>query len=1180
MPDPLDPLDPDRPLPPPGGAGPDEEDGDPAAAERLLAQRGQAAQRDTAGGRAGRFIRDAASTAAKEKDKTVLIIAVVGGVLLIAIVGIALLARKQQTAPAQVVYTPSFDVNMSSQEELRGFTKKTAQEVNEINAQLKELSATMKGLVERQDKTEGFVRDALKQARDDLDRVGNEKLRAAEEIAKTGVKATDPRTTSILKDFRDSLTGLKQSPAEAKARAAMLLRQAGVPDDQIRNILAEAAQQAGRIAVGDIAEPALGKAEIDTLPDWLRPQVPGVRDLIYGLAAAQGRYYPDQVLAEVKVHLRARDHAHSAALTDDLVRQVATIARVRRENLTPEMEDLLPYLVTLRDARKLGPTDRQGIADLVWSARDRLPEATTPGQMLAICHVVARAVGAVATKPGEDLGRKPLDDESARLATEVVTTAVANAIQLGRGQAEQYEIAGRALANYLDTARLTASDEQRKQVLLRAMAAATKRQQAERAEQAAPAPPTAPAPADKAARARGPDPADLLFFGPLRLDRGQAQRALVFALPLLLQSNGIDPAGAKAPAALIAAFEQVPRVAGEALPPALGKAMGGKDYFTAAIPQLSYALRMGESLAGIPLPISPGGRDEDSRAARVLRGVAIGAVYGPFVNDEAKAKAAAGDALAAVEAAPPLTPALAADITRQPAERPYAAIITAYDGFRPGRFGYPAARFQELAGRIAQLTGQIRELKSTAAELFQADQEGAYEEDARLLIPLAVAAHDDGQMPLNDLFTPVRADLYTFTALFLAEGRVSRETLGVLIPKYAAAMVEESGGATALVQTATEVVPGTLQEIHQQRAPAITADNLKEVVQQLGDEALPLVERKLVRQVVVARVMPRIRRADALADKALVASAAETAAHRASELVAAPYTPVRIDGWATQITNECRAILAGGEAQPNPAAVGRGPGGPGGKNGYWPVPTMLAVTGGGQLVGTSPTLMRTRQIIIPANTYGNAHLQTGVDAEIGGRGNVPVLLQMDFDWVGPANSHIVMRGCRVSGVANAMAGPERVSVDLKTLSYVFPSGREINSQVNGFVSDNLSGQYGALGTYKWNADKVLPYAVLSGGFAGAGEALKSNGQTTIVSNTTTTVANTGNKLQQAGYAGVADGFGLMADYVKATLNDIKPSVSVVNGQRVSVVLLEPVALNVPEAEFSYLQNGTSGGFAP
>ncbi len=1174
MSDPLDPLDPDRNLPPAGGgSAPDDEDGDPAAAERLLAQRGQTA------GRAGRFLRDAASTAAKEKDKTVLIVAVVGGVLLIAIVGIALLARKQQTAPSQVVYTPSFDVNMSSQEELRGFTKKTAQEVNEIDAQLKELSATMKGLVDRQDKTEGFVRDALKQAREDLDRVGNEKLRAAEEIAKIGAKAADPRTTSILKEFRDSLTGLKQSPAEAKARAAMLLRQAGVPEDQIRNILAEAAQQAGRIAVGDIAEAALGKAEIDTLPEWLRPHVPGVRDLVYGLAAAQGRFYPDQVLAEVKVHLRAREHARSAALTDDLVRQVATVARVRRENLTPEMEDLLPYLVTLRDARKLGPSDRQGIADLVWSARERLPEATNPGQMLAICHVVARAVGAVATKPGEDLSRKPLDDDSARLATEVVTTAVLNAIQLGRGQAEQYEIASRALANYLDTARLTASDEQKKQVVLRAMAAASKRQQADKAEKAEQAP---PAPAEKATAARphGPDPADLLFFGPLRLDRGQAQRALVFALPLLLQSNGIDPAGVKGPAALIAAFEQVPRVVSEALPPALGKAMGGKDYFTTAIPQLSYALRMGESLAGIPLTVTPGRTDEDSRAARVMRGVAIGAVYGPFVHDETKAKAAAGDALAAVEAAPPLTPALAADLARLPAERPYAAIITAYDGFRPGRFGYPAARFQELAGRIAQLTTQVRELKSVVAELFQSDQEGTYEEDARLLIPLAVAAHDDGQMPLNDLFALVRADLHTFTALFLAEGRVSRETLGVLIPKYAAAMVEESGGATALVQTATEIVPSTIQEIHQQRAPAITADNLKEVVQQLGDEALPLVERKLVRQVVVARVMPRIRRGGALADKALVASAGETAMRRAVELVAAPYTPVRIDGWATQITNECRAILAGGEAQPNPATVGRGAGGPGGKAGYWPVPTMLAVTGGGQLVGTSTSLMRTRQIIIPANTYGNAHLQTGVDAEIGGRGNVPVLLQMDFDWVGPANSHIVMRGCRVSGVANAMAGPERVAVDLKTLSYVFPSGREINSQVNGFISDNLSGQYGALGTYKWNADKVLPYAVLSGGLSGAGDALKSNGQTTIVSNTTTTVANSGNKLQQAGYAGIADGFGLMADYVKATLNDIKPSVSVVNGQRVSVVLLEPVVLNVPEAEFSYLQNGTGGGFAP
>ncbi|HEX3134004.1 MAG TPA: TrbI/VirB10 family protein, partial [Planctomycetota bacterium] len=229
----------------------------------------------------------------------------------------------------------------------------------------------------------------------------------------------------------------------------------------------------------------------------------------------------------------------------------------------------------------------------------------------------------------------------------------------------------------------------------------------------------------------------------------------------------------------------------------------------------------------------------------------------------------------------------------------------------------------------------------------------------------------------------------------------------------------------------------------------------------------------------------------------------------------------------------------------------------------------------------SSSLVRTKQIIIPANTYGNAHIQTGVDAEIGGKGNIPVMLQMDFDWVGPANSRIAMQGCRVSGAANAMAGPERVSIDLKTLSYVFPSGREINADIKGYVSDNIHGMYGVLGAYQWNASKVMPYAVVSGGFKGAADALKANSTTTIIGTTTTaTVANQGDQFKQALYGGVGEGFGIMSDYVKSVLSETHPSVSCPNSQRVSVVLLDPVVMQVPESEFDYLTKGSPGSFQP
>jgi hypothetical protein len=1136
----------------------------PSAADRLL------------GHKTSKIVKDTVERATREKDKTVIIMTIIGSAILIGVVGVALLNRKQVTQPQQMVYTPQFDVGMSSQEEIRSFTTKTAREVTEINRQISELSQTMKGLIERQDKTEGFVKDTLREAKDAFERSGSEKVKLMEEYAKLGQGAaqkSDPRTKLIIDDLRQSLAMLKESPAEAKARAATLLRQAGVPEDQIRNILAEVALQAGRIAVGDIAEAPATAEEIKSLPDWAQPYFATIHNRLGVIALTEGRFYPEQTAGDIGHMLKAKEHERAAEITDELCRKIADIARVRRENITPDMEDALPFLITARDQNKIARDDRAAVASLVFRAKDHVPAEATAGQLLSICHVVGRTIGATAAKTA-DSGFRQLDDNTTVFAVEVVTTAVGNAVQLGKNQAEQYDIAGRALANYLDTSRLTASDEQRKHIILRAMSGALKRH-GDHVDKQEPAV-KEPTPASKH------DPTDsILFFGPLRLDRLRVQRAMVYAIPSLMTANNIDSRGAKGAAAMVSAIEQVPRVVADMLPHYLGQPMGGRDYFQSALPQLIYALRMGESLGGIPLPVSADLSNESSREAELVRGAAIGAIFGPLIHDEEKAKAVAHDAAAQLEAKPPLTREAAAALAQVPDSEPVAAVLTAMDAVRPGRFAYPAERFQDVVIGINGLYVSARELRKQVRTQLVAGQEGVYDENIRILVPMSIASHDDLRIPVTDLIELARADVMNFTALFICEGRLSQLALEAMIPKYAPAMAEEAGGGSALVQTAIELIPATLYEIFSNRTPKVGADNISDVVQSLSDEASPVVEFRIVQQVVLSRVVPRIKRAGTLSDKESVSKALAHANKRVRDLVAAPYTPPRIDHWATVITDECRHIVSGGTVNAAAADVQGNPGNNGrGKGGMWPTPVMIPASVGGQLVGTSSSLVRTKQIVIPANTYGNAHVQTGVDAEIGGRGNIPVLLQMDFDWVGPANARIVMRGCRVSGIANAMAGPERVSIDLKTLSYVFPSGREINSEVKGYVADNLEGMYGVLGTYKWNAEKVLPYAVISGGFKGAADALKANSTTTIVGNsTTTTVANQGDQLKQALYGGVGEGFGIMSDYVQQVLKEVHPSVSTPNGQRVSVVLLEPVVMQVPEAEFEYLSAGSSGSFS-
>ncbi|HEX3133331.1 MAG TPA: hypothetical protein VHX44_07065, partial [Planctomycetota bacterium] len=748
---------PDQPLDPAGdqpSAHPSSQPSEPAdgtkpsAADRLL------------GRTTTRIVKETVQKARQESDKTIIMVVIIAAAVLIGIVGVALLNARKASQPQQMVYTPQFDVGMSSQEEIRSFTTKTSKEVTEINRQISELTKTMQGLIDRQDKTEKFVRDTMDQAKAAFERSGQDKVQRLEELARiTQAQQVDPRTAGIIEEFRRSLANFKESPAEAKARAVMLLRQAGVPENQIRNILAEAAQQAGRVAVGDIAEPPPSKEEVASLPAWVQPHVPALQNRLGVIALTEGRFYPEQVTSDVRDFLRAKEHERGGEISDALVIRLSEVARVRRENLTPEMEEVLPFLITARDQGKVARADKVAIAGLVWRSKDRYPSTITAGQLLSLCHVVARTVGAVSTT--DDQGFRPIDDASQGFALDVVTSAVVNGIQLGQNQSQQTITGGRALGNYLDTNRLTATEEQKTVLVRRAMATAFACFPAATQPEKPATAPTQPAPRD--ARSTTDAGETLLFFGPLRLDRGRVQRSLVYAIPALMESNAVDLHGAKGAAALVSAIEQVPRVIGEALNPYLGKPLGGKDFYAVALPQLIYAIRMGESLGSIPMPVSPEKQNEASREANLVRGAAIGTIFGPLLHDEAKAKAVASDATAQLEANPPLTPTIAASLAKVPDDRPVVAILLAMDAVRPGRFAYPPERFQEVVTTMRGMFKLARQLRDQLRDQFQGTQEGVFDENMRVLIPMSVASHDDVQVPVADLVTLVRADLLTYT---------------------------------------------------------------------------------------------------------------------------------------------------------------------------------------------------------------------------------------------------------------------------------------------------------------------------------------------------------------------------------------------------------------------------------
>lgn len=307
--------------------------------------------------------------------------------------------------------------------------------------------------------------------------------------------------------------------------------------------------------------------------------------------------------------------------------------------------------------------------------------------------------------------------------------------------------------------------------------------------------------------------------------------------------------------------------------------------------------------------------------------------------------------------------------------------------------------------------------------------------------------------------------------------------------------------------------------------------------------------------------------------------AVELVTQRAQEIVQPPYTPARIDQWASQLTDEANQVLT--KTGPTTRTVG-------GQNGLqrrptslWPASTTLQGATGSVPVGATLTQIRNKRITIPGQSYANGYLLIGATPEIGGRGNIPVSVQIEFQWVGPSFSRLPMTKARLGGVANAMAGPEKVAIDLDKLSLVLPSGRAIDHKCNAIVVDNKKGQYGAIGTYQWNLDKTIALAMLAGGGQGAADALKSATQTQIVTSTgpSVTVPATGDLGKQVVAGGVANSFGILTDHVKGVLKDVRPSVDATNGQRLTVFVVDPVEIDVTPEEYDALEQGENpGGF--
>lgn len=126
-------------------------------------------------------------------------------------------------------------------------------------------------------------------------------------------------------------------------------------------------------------------------------------------------------------------------------------------------------------------------------------------------------------------------------------------------------------------------------------------------------------------------------------------------------------------------------------------------------------------------------------------------------------------------------------------------------------------------------------------------------------------------------------------------------------------------------------------------------------------------------------------------------------------------------------------------------------------------------------------------ITLPSGSFVKAKNITGVEAPEGKA--LPVLMQLDYAFIGPNRSKIDLSGCFMIAKSMGNLSIERAEIQATKLSCVSRSGRSFELEINGFVADNKDNSFGMIGEVSSKQDNAAAMAFLSSIVEGVGGAI-------------------------------------------------------------------------------------------
>jgi conjugal transfer pilus assembly protein TraB len=209
---------------------------------------------------------------------------------------------------------------------------------------------------------------------------------------------------------------------------------------------------------------------------------------------------------------------------------------------------------------------------------------------------------------------------------------------------------------------------------------------------------------------------------------------------------------------------------------------------------------------------------------------------------------------------------------------------------------------------------------------------------------------------------------------------------------------------------------------------------------------------------------------------------------------------------------------------------------------------------------TPPKETKKGKLFLPAGAFVSGTLLTGVFAPADKSNPLPVLVAVNEAFYGPNLSRVPLKGAFVLGKCIADINSSRAIIQLVSFSYIYPDGRAIEKQINGYIAGE-DGILGVPGEIIRRAGKELAGSFISGFMAGLSEAfaMQETTQTTTPYGGVST-AITGSATKYGLYSGLASASQKLSDYYAKQLEEIITAVKVEKGKKVYVVIQQGVEI--------------------